>query len=180
MASHMTTPFYLDIGFSMTEIGTVVKLFGFWATLIGGFIGGLLLVRIGVYRGLWIFGFLQGFSTAGFALLALMGHSIGGLAVVIAVENLTGGMGTAAYAAFMAGLTNKRFTATQYALLSSFMGIPRVILTSPTGFMAHSMGWMLFFIFCALIAIPGLLLLRWLQSRGLTELPQTPVDGRLA
>jgi PAT family beta-lactamase induction signal transducer AmpG len=180
MASHMTTPFYLDIGFSMTEIGTVVKLFGFWATLIGGFIGGLLLVRIGVYRGLWIFGFLQGFSTAGFALLAVMGHSIGGLAVVIAVENLTGGMGTAAYAAFMAGLTNKRFTATQYALLSSFMGIPRVILTSPTGFMANSMGWMLFFIFCALIAIPGLLLLRWLQSRGLTEQPQTPVEGRLA
>ena len=78
-------------------------------------------------------------------------------------------MGTAAYAAFMAGLTNKRFTATQYALLSSFMGIPRVILASPTGFMAESMGWMLFFFFCALIAIPGLLLLRWLQFRGLTE-----------
>lgn len=171
MASHMTTPFYLDIGFSKTEIGTVVKLFGFWATLAGGFIGGLLILRIGIFKGLWIFGFLQGLSTAGFALLALLGNSIVGLAAVITFENLSGGMGTAAYAAFMAGLTNKRFTATQYALLSSFMGIPRVILASPTGFMAESMGWMPFFIFCSLIAIPGLLLLRWLQFRGLTEDP---------
>jgi MFS transporter, PAT family, beta-lactamase induction signal transducer AmpG len=169
MASHMTTPFYLDIGFSKTEIGTVVKLFGFWATLAGGFIGGLLILRIGIFKGLWIFGLLQGLSTAGFALLALLGNSIAGLAAVITFENLSGGMGTAAYAAFMAGLTNKRFTATQYALLSSFMGIPRVILASPTGFMAESMGWVLFFIFCSLIAIPGLILLRWLQFRGMTE-----------
>ena len=169
MASHMSTPFYLDIGFSKSEIGTVVKLFGFWATIAGGFIGGLILLRISIYKGLVIFGILQGLSTAGFAVLALLGHNLGVLAAVITFENVSGGLGTAAYVAFMASLTNKRFTATQYALLSSFMGVPRVIVASPTGLMADSMGWVPFFIFCALIALPGLLLMRWLQVRGLNE-----------
>ena len=168
MASHMSVPFYLDIGFSNSEIGTVVKLFGFWATILGGFLGGVLILRLGIYRSLWSFGLLQGVSTAGFALLALVGHSIPALAAVIAFENLSGGMGTAAYVAFMASLTNKRFTATQYALLSSFMGIPRVIVASPTGFMAEAMGWVGFFALSALIAIPGLLLLWWLHQRGST------------
>ena len=159
MASHMTTPFYLDIGFSKTEIGTVVKLFGFWATIIGGLIGGVLILRLGIYRSLWLFGILQGASTAGFAVLAHIGHSLSALAGVIAFENLSSGMGTAAYVAFMASLTNKKFTATQYALLSSLMGIPRVIIASPTGYMAEMSGWALFFIFCTIIAVPGLLLL---------------------
>ncbi|MCU7796705.1 MAG: AmpG family muropeptide MFS transporter [Candidatus Thiodiazotropha sp. (ex Myrtea spinifera)] len=180
MASHMSTPFYLDIGFSKSEIGTVVKLFGFWATIAGGFIGGLLLLRIGIYKGLWIFGVLQGLSTVGFALLAILGHNLGGLAAVIIFENLSSGMGTAAYVAFMASLTNKRFTATQYALLSSFMGIPRVIVASPTGLMADTMGWVSFFIFCALIALPGLLLLRWLQNRGLDQCLQKRSEGGVA
>ena len=169
MASHMSTPFYLDIGFSTSEIGTVVKLFGFWATIIGGLIGGLLIIKVGIYRALWLFGILQGISTAGFALLAMIGYSLTGLAGVIAFENLSGGMGTAAYVAFMASLTDKRFTATQYALLSSIMGIPRVLVAAPTGLMAESMGWISFFTFCALIALPGLLLLRWLQQRGLMQ-----------
>lgn len=166
MASHMSIPFYLDIGFSNSEIGTVVKLFGFWATILGSFVGGVLFLRLGIYRSLMSFGWLQGISTAGFALLALVGHNIPALAAVIAFENLSAGMGTAAYMAFMASLTNKRFTATQYALLSSLMGIPRVIIASPTGFMAEFMGWFGFFTFSALIAIPGLLLLWWLRRRG--------------
>ncbi len=169
MASHMSTPFYLALGFSKSEIGTLVKLFGFWATIAGGFIGGLLLLRISLYKGLLFFGVLQGLSTAGFALLAMLGDDLAALAAVITFENLSAGMGTAAYVAFMASLTNKRFTATQYALLSSFMGIPRVIVASPTGFMADTMGWVSFFLFCALIAIPGLLLLWWLQKRGLEK-----------
>ncbi|MEJ2575910.1 MAG: AmpG family muropeptide MFS transporter [Gammaproteobacteria bacterium] len=166
MAAHMTTPFYLDIGFSKTEIGAVVKLFGFWATVAGGLFGGVLILRLGVFRALWWFGILQGASTAGFAGLAMLGPSLAGLAGVIAFENLSGGMGTAAYIAYMASLTNKRFTATQYALLSSLMGIPRVIAATPTGFMAEAMGWVGYFVFCALIALPGLLLLRWLHGRG--------------
>jgi len=169
MASHMSIPFYLDIGFSTSEIGSVVKLFGFWATIFGGLLGGLLIIRIGIYRALWVFGILQGLSTAGFALLAMMGYSLVGLTGVIAFENLTAGMGTAAFVAFMASLTNRRFTATQYALLSSFMGIPRVLVAAPTGYMAEAMGWVSFFSFCALIALPGLALLWWLRGRGLMQ-----------
>lgn len=166
MASHMTTPFYLDIGFTKTQIGAIVKLFGFWATIAGGVIGGLLIMRIGIYRSLWVFGILQGVSTAGFAVLAQFGASIPGLAAVITFENLSGGMGTAAYVAYMASLTNKKFTATQYALLSSLMGVPRVIAAAPTGYLAEWMGWGAFFVGCALIALPGLLLIRWLHGRG--------------
>ena len=159
MASAMTTPFYLDVGFSMTEVGTVVKLFGFWATLLGAFTGGILMLKIGINRSLWIFGFLQALSTAGFAWLAVVGHSIGLLSGVIAFENLSSGMGTAAYVAFMAALTDKRFTATQYALLSSLMGVPRVLAAAPTGFFAKHLGWESFFVACTLVALPGMLLL---------------------
>lgn len=159
MASAMTIPFYLDIGFSKTEIGAVVKLFGFWATIAGGLIGGVTMLRMGINRSLWVFGFLQAISTAGFALLAWTGYNVPLLAGVIAFENLSAGMGTAAYVAFMASITDKRFTATQYALLSSLMGIPRVIASAPTGFFAKHMGWIGFFVFCTLIAIPGMLLL---------------------
>jgi len=159
MASAMTTPFYLDIGFSKTEIGTVVKLFGFWATIAGGLAGGISMIRLGISRSLWIFGFLQAISTAGFAVLARVGPSVPLLSAVIAFENLSSGMGTAAYAAFMASITNKKFTATQYALLTSLMGVPRVLASAPTGFLAKNFGWELFFISCAVIAIPGMLLL---------------------
>ncbi len=161
MASHMTIPFYLDIGFTKTEIGAVVKLFGFWATIAGGLLGGVLILRLGIYRALWVFGILQALSTAGFALLAQLGHSVAGLAAVIAFENFSGGMGTAAYVAFMASITNKKFTATQYALLTSLMGIPRVIIAAPTGYLADFLGWETFFMACALIAAPGL----WLLTR---------------
>jgi len=159
MASAMTTPFYLDIGFSKTEIGAVVKLFGFWAIVVGSLIGGIIMLRLGINRSLWIFGVLQAVSTAGFALLARVGHSVPLLSGVIAFENLSGGMGTAAYVAFMASITNKRFTATQYALLSSLMGVPRVLASAPTGFLAKQFGWEAFFIVCTLIAAPGMLLL---------------------
>jgi PAT family beta-lactamase induction signal transducer AmpG len=149
----------LDIGFSKTEIGAVVKLFGFWATFVGSLIGGVMMIRLGINRSLWVFGVLQAISTAGFALLARVGHSVPLLSGVIAFENLSGGMGTAAYVAFMASITNKRFTATQYALLSSLMGVPRVLASAPTGFLAKHFGWEGFFIACTLIAVPGMLLL---------------------
>ena len=159
MASAMTIPFYLDIGFSKTQIGTVVKLFGFWAIVAGTLIGGVIMLRLGINRSLWAFGFLQAVSTAGFAVLAFFGNSLPLLSTVIAFENLSSGMGTAAFIAFMASITNKKFTATQYALLSSLMGVPRVMASAPTGFLAKNLGWETFFIACTLIAAPGMLLL---------------------
>jgi PAT family beta-lactamase induction signal transducer AmpG len=164
MATAMTTPFYLDIGYSNTEIGAVVKLFGFWATIAGALIGGILSLRLEMMASLWVFGILQALSTACFALLPAFGHSIPALAGVIGFENLTSGMGSAAFVAFMATLTDKRFTATQYALLSSLMGVPRVIAAAPTGYAVTAMGWEAFFIACAVIALPGLLML--LKIRG--------------
>lgn len=159
MASHMTTPFYLEMGFSTSEIGAVVKLFGFWATIGGSLLGGALILRLGIYRALLGFGVLQGASTAGFVVLAHLGYDLRALAAVVAFENFTAGMGTAAFIAFMASLTNKKFTATQYALLSSLMAVSRTILAAPTGYLALGMGWPWFFGFCTLLAIPGLLLL---------------------
>ena len=166
MAAHMTIPFYLEVGFSTSEIGAVVKLFGFWATVVGSLVGGVLIVRVGIMRALWSFGILQGLSTAGFALLLVTGHNLVALAAVIAFENLAAGMGTSAFVAFMASLTNKRFTATQYALLSSLIGVPRVFAAAPTGYLAEVIGWMPFFFLCAVIALPGLLILMWLRQRG--------------
>jgi len=161
MASNMTIPFFLELGFSKTEIGAVVKLFGFWAMVGGGLLGGILMLRLGIYRSLWLFGILQAVSVSTLAVLAHLGHSLIGLATVVTFENLSFGMGTTAYLAFMASLTNKKFTATQYALMSSLMGIPRVILAAPTGYLAQLMSWEVYFIFCTLCALPGL----WLLTR---------------
>jgi PAT family beta-lactamase induction signal transducer AmpG len=169
MAAAMTTPFYLDLGYSKTEIGTVVKLFGFWATLIGGTLGGIWILRIGMNRALWLFGLGQMLSTLGFVVLAGLSPSIAALATVVAVENFTAGLGTAAFVGFMAAITDRRFTATQYALLSSLVGVPRVFASAPTGWLAEWLGWGGFFLMCALIAIPGLLLLRWITRLVQTE-----------
>ena len=159
MASDMATPFYLKIGFTKTEIAAIAKTFGLGATISGALLGGILMLRLEINRSLWIFGFLQMVSTFCFSLLAQAGPSKPMLAGVIAFENLSGGMGTTAYAAFMASLCNVRFTATQYALLSSLIGIPRVFASAPTGYLAKHLGWSQFFIVCGLAALPGLLLL---------------------
>jgi PAT family beta-lactamase induction signal transducer AmpG len=166
MASAMTTPFYLELGYTKTEIAAIVKVFGFWATILGGTLGGIIILRVGLGRALWVFGVGQMVSTLGFVALAYIGHDNWALAVVIAVENFTGGLGTAAFVGFMGSLTNRRFTATQYALLSSLMGIPRVLLSAPTGWMALQLGWPGFYLLCTLIAIPGLLMIR-----SVTQMP---------
>jgi PAT family beta-lactamase induction signal transducer AmpG len=171
MASAMTTPFYLDLGYSKTEIGAVVKLFGFWATIAGATLGGIWILRIGLNRALWIFGIGQMVSTLGFAVLANLSPSIAALATVVAFENLTAGLGTSAFVGFMGALTDRRFTATQYALLSSLMGIPRVFASAPTGWMANELGWTLFFGLCVVIALPGLMLLARMQRMVPDEKP---------
>lgn len=160
MAGSITTPFYLDLGYSKTEIGAVVKLFGFWATIAGATLGGVWILRIGMNRALWWFGIGQMVSTFGFVLLAQLPRDPVALAAVVAVENFTAGLGTAAFVGFMGALTDRRFTATQYALLSSLMGVPRVLVSAPTGWFAQAMGWPAFFTLCTALALPGLLLLR--------------------
>jgi MFS transporter, PAT family, beta-lactamase induction signal transducer AmpG len=159
MASNMTTPFILDIGYSKTDIATVAKTFGMIATILGGIIGGAMMLRFNIKWSLVTFGILQAVSTLGFSILPSLPQGFYSLAAIIAFENLASGMGTAAYAAYMASLTNKQFTATQYALLTALMGVPRVILASPTGWMSKVMGWEMFFVVCTVVAIPGMLLL---------------------
>jgi len=165
MAGQMTTPLYLDLGFTLSEIAGIVKIFGFPITIAGTFLGGMLVMRHGIYKCLLWFGVLQSISTAGFVWLSYTGHDLFTLTAVIAFENLSAGLGTAAYIGFIASLTDKRFTATQFALLTSFMGMPRVFAAAPTGYMVGAFGWAGFFLFCTLIAIPGILLIIWLNKR---------------
>lgn len=159
MAANMTTPFILQMGYSKTDMATVAKAVGLIATIVGGLIGGIMMLRFNMKWSLIFFGILQAISTLGFATLPSLPMQLSSLAIIIAIENLASGMGTAAYAAYMASITNKQFTATQYALLTALMGIPRVILASPTGKMAELMGWEMFFVFCTVMAVPGLILL---------------------
>jgi MFS transporter, PAT family, beta-lactamase induction signal transducer AmpG len=159
MAANMTTPFILNIGFSKTDLAIIAKTFGIIALIVGGLAGGILIIRIGLFNALLIFGILQAVSTLFFSALVSVGAYYNILVATVTFENLTSGMGASAFIAFMATLCNKRFTATQYALLSSLMGIPRVIIASPTGFLAEKLGWVYFFVFCALAAIPGLVFL---------------------
>ena len=169
MASEMLSPFWVDLEVSKPQIAAIVKTFGFAALITGGMLAGLVVYRWGIIPSLLIFGFLQMISTAGFAVLAIVGNHLPTLTAVIAFENLTGGMGTTAFVAFMASLTDKRFTATQYALLSSFMGIPRVLAGSITGVLATWLGWTGFFVLCTFLAIPGLVLIA--QLRRMTNSP---------
>ena len=166
MASAITIPFYLETGFTKTEIGVIVKGAGLMAILVGMGLGGALVLRLGIWHSLWFFGVLQGLSTAGFALLHWYGPSSALLSGVIAFENVASGMGTAAYMAYMASQSNKRFTATQFALFTSLMSNSRTLFSAPAGYIAAAMGWDWFFIFCALVAIPGLLLLGRLKETG--------------
>lgn len=167
MASDMFTPFYLDMQFSLKEIAVVAKTMGVWATILGATIGGILMLKLPMMRALWIFGILQAVSTASFAALAYSGYSIWLLSAVIAFENITGGMGATAYTAFMAALCNTRFTATQYALLSSLASVPRIFMGGSSGYIAKHLGWTWYFLFCTAIALPGMLMLlranKWQQ-----------------
>ncbi len=161
----MTNPLYVELGFSKTEVANVVKIFGLGATLVGAFLGGLLIAKLGLIRALWICGVLQLFSNLAFSGLALVGHDVTALAATIGFENLAGGMGTTAFVAFLAALCNRNYTATQYALLSSFMAVARTFMAAPGGFVAEHVSWPAYFLLTAIVAIPGLLLIAVLQKR---------------
>jgi PAT family beta-lactamase induction signal transducer AmpG len=159
MATALLTPFLLAIGFSMTVIGAVTKWLGMTSTIIGTLVGGALVTKMGMKVSLWVFGILQSLSVLSFYAMAKIGLSYPVLVAAIGLENLCNGMGTAAYTAFLMSLCDRRFTATQYALLTSLMAVTRVVVGAPTGFLANTFGWSSFFIISALAAIPGLLLL---------------------
>lgn len=174
LAGVMANPFYLELGFTKSEIASVSKVFGLGATLIGGFAGGLLVARMGIMQSLLFCGVLQLVSNLMFAVQAVVGHSIPMLTVTIAVENISGGMGTAAFVAYLSALCNLAFTATQYALLSSFMAFARTVLSAPGGWVADNTDWVTFFVLTTVAAVPGLLLWFWLQRRGFVPRAHAP------
>jgi PAT family beta-lactamase induction signal transducer AmpG len=159
MATALATPFYLDMGFSKTEIGLIAKNAGLWPSVIGGMLGGLWMFKLGINRALWLFGLLQMVAILGFAWLVNAGHSLLGLGAVIGFEAFGVGLGTAAFVAYIARETNPLYTATQFALFTSLAAVPRTVANAATGYMVESLGWQGFFIFCFVAAIPGMLLL---------------------
>jgi len=166
MCTALATPFYLDMGFSKTQIGLIAKNAGLWPAVIGGMLGGLWMVKIGINRALWLFGVVQLVSIFGFAWLASVGHhaeitpvELAQLAIVIGLEALGVGLGTVAFVAFIARTTHPAYTATQFALFTSLMAVPRTFANAATGWLVDTMGWTSFFLLCAVLAVPGMLLL---------------------
>jgi len=164
LASAMTIPFYLHIGFSKADIGLVGKTFGLTAQILGTFIGSTIIMKTGFYRSLWIFGILQAAGILAYPSLLYTGPVVAALATVVVVENLSIGLATAAYVGTMSALCSRSFSASQYALLSSLSGVPRTILSSSTGSLAEILGWKMFFVVCALLALPGLIILSRLRT----------------
>ncbi len=158
MAAAMTVPFILEMGFSKAQLVLSAETLGLFAVVGGGILGGVLIFRMGINKSLLVFGLLQAVSTAGFLLL-IGGGSSAALAAVIILEKAATGMGASAFVAFLMRLTDRRFSAAQYALLTSIMGIGPKILSAQAGFLAAYLGWSGFFITCTLAALPGLLLI---------------------
>ena len=161
----MANPFYVEMGFSNTEIANVSKIFGLAATLVGGVLGGVFVSRYGAMQSLLIGGILQMLSNLVFAVQAMAGHNVAMLVVTIAIENLSGGMATVAFVAYLSGLCNVAYTATQYALLTSLMAFGRTVLSSSGGWFAEQLDWVSFFVLSTAVALPGLVLLVWMMRR---------------
>ena len=159
MATALATPFYLDLGFTKTEIGLIAKNAGLWLNVAGGLLGGIWLVNLGINRGLWVFGVVQAVVILGFAWLAGVGANKAVLAIVIGAEAFGVGLGTAAFTAYIARTTDPRYTATQFALFTSLASVPRTFVNAGTGYIVAYTGWFNFFLLCTLFAVPGLLLL---------------------
>ncbi|MCX7913156.1 MAG: MFS transporter [Thermodesulfovibrionales bacterium] len=165
-AGTLTTAFLIrGIGFSAGEVGTINKGFGLVCVIIGSLVGGAWMVKLGLYTSLLFFGVLQAISNLSFILLAYIGKSYEIFVFTIAFENFTGGMGTSAFVALLMALCNSRFTATQYALLSSLSAIGRIFISPSAGFLVESVGWIIFFLISTLLALPGLWLLFLLKKR---------------
>lgn len=177
LCTALATPFYLDMGFTKTDIGLIAKHAGLWPAVIGALLGGLWMVRIGINRALWLFGVVQLVSILGFAWLAWQGPQalIGveqrlALAGVIGLEALGVGLGTAAFVAFIARSTHPAYTATQFALFTSLAAVPRTFINASAGWLVEGLGWFSFFLLCTVLAVPGMLLLSrvapWHEARA--------------
>ncbi len=159
MATALQTPFFIDLGFSRTEIGSVAKFAALFASIFGGLFGGIVMIRLGINRALWVFGVVQVVSILGFALLSVVGNNLWMLGAANAFEYLGVGLGTAAFTAFIARTTNPAFAATQFALFTAFTAVPRTLANAVTGIIVERMGWTSFFLLCTVLAVPGMLLL---------------------
>ena len=165
LAGVMANPFYVAMGFTKIEVANISKVFGVLATLVGLVAGGLIVFRLGAYRSLFACGILQMLSNLMYVAQSYAGHDPWMLALTIGLENFTGGMGSAAFVAYLSGLCNIAFTATQYALLSSLASVGRTVLSASGGWLADHFDWALFFALTTLAAVPGLLILWWLMRR---------------
>ncbi len=175
----MANPFYLEVGFSKSQIAWVSGTFGFFVTFLGAYLAGILIYRKGILPGLWIAGVLMMASNLMFALQAHVGADYALFHATILIENLSGGMGTAAFVAYLASLCNRHYTAVQYALLTSFMNLLAKFVFVPTsGFLAEGVGWINFFLLSTLAGVPALLLLWWLARHPAVpvavDLPEAP------
>lgn len=162
MATALSTPFYIDLGFELTEIGVIAKTSALWASIVGGILGGLWMIKLGINRALWIFGVVQVVTILGFAVLSELGPNKWALAVVISLEYLGVGLGTAAFTAFIARSTSIAFAATQFALFTALAALPRTFANATTGFLVEAVGWTDFYLICALFSLPGMIMLIWL------------------
>src|SRR5210317_1306873 len=159
MATALQSPFFIDVGFTLTQIGAIAKTAGLIAAIVGGMVGGLIMVKLPINRALWLFGVVQIVSILGFAVLAELGANPWMLGVVVAFEYLGVGLGSAALIAFMARTTNPAFAATQLALFTALASVPRVFANAITGVIVEQLGWTSFFILFTASAVPGMLLL---------------------
>jgi PAT family beta-lactamase induction signal transducer AmpG len=179
LAGAMTAAFVIDIGFTRVEYATIIKGVGFAATLLGGFAGGFVAKAYPLATSLWIGGILQALANFGFSWQATVGHDPVWLAFAITLENFTSAIGTVIYVAYLSALCrNPLHTATQYALLTALSAFGRTYLSAVAGYIAEATGWVWFFAICAASALPGLILLAWLQRRGHFETlgHQVPAD----
>lgn len=165
LCTALATPFYLDMGYSKTEIGIIAKNAGLWPAVIGGILGGIWMLRLGINRALWLFGVVQVISILGFVWMAWIGPAessparLATLAIVIGGEAIGVGLGTTAFVAFMARSTHPAYTATQMALFTSLMAVPRTVINASAGWLVETLGWLDFFWLCFGLALPGMVLL---------------------
>jgi len=170
MATALQTAFFIDVGFTLTQIGAIAKTAGLTAAIGGGLVGGLIMVKLSINRALWLFGVVQVVSILGFALLSIVGANPWMLGFAVAFEYLGVGLGTAALTAFIARSTNVAFAATQFALFTALAATPRTLASATTGLIVEQVGWTNFFLLCTALAIPGMLLLLkvapWNENAG--------------